>query len=105
MTAEADAPLSVAVGLIVRQQLTGRELPPSAENVVQYWREHVLESAGEHIEALRDHVGDQAQFGNLCRNIIADLGLPMIWMIPWMVKPTRTIWLLTKLRTLKRISA
>ena len=57
VTAEADAPLSVAVGLIVRQQLTGRELPPSAENVVQYWREHVLESAGEHIEALRAHVG------------------------------------------------
>ena len=72
VTAEADAPLSVAVGLIVRQQLTGRELPPSAENVVQYWREHVLESAGEHIEALREHVGDQAQFANLCRNIIAD---------------------------------
>ena len=77
VTAEADAPLSVAVGLIVRQQLTGRELPPSAENVVQYWREHVLESAGEHIEALRAHVGDQAQFANLCRNIIADLGLPV----------------------------
>ena len=34
VTAEADAPLSVAVGLIVRQQLTGRELPPRAENVV-----------------------------------------------------------------------
>ena len=77
VTAEADAPLSVAVGLIVRQQLTGRELPPSAENVVQYWREHVLESAGEHIEALREHLGDQAQFANLCRNIIADLGLPI----------------------------
>ncbi len=77
VTAEADAPLSVAVGLIVRQQLTGRELPPSAENVVQYWREHVLESAGEHIDALRSHVGDQAQFANVCRSIIADLGLPI----------------------------
>ncbi|HCY05662.1 MAG TPA: cobaltochelatase subunit CobT [Gammaproteobacteria bacterium] len=77
VTVEADAPLSVAVGLIVRQQLTGRELPPSAENVVQYWREHVLESAGEHIDALRAHIGDQAQFASLCRNIIADLGLPI----------------------------
>ena len=86
VTAEADAPLSVAVGLIVRQQLTGRELPPSAENVVQYWREHVLESA-EHIEALRAHVGDQAQFANLCRNIIADLGLPVDpTMIRWMAR-------------------
>ena len=30
ITAETDAPLSVAVGLLVRQQLTGRQLPPSA---------------------------------------------------------------------------
>ena len=33
ITTEAEAPLSVAVGLLVRQRLTGRELPPSAENV------------------------------------------------------------------------
>ena len=77
ITAETDAPLSVAVGLLVRQQLTGRELPPSAEHVVQYWREHVMENAGEHIEALREHVGDQDAFASLCRNIIADLGLPI----------------------------
>ena len=77
ITAETDAPLSVAGGLLVRQQLTGRDLPPSAEHVVQYWREHVLENAGEHIEALRDHVTDQDAFANLCRNIIADLGLPI----------------------------
>jgi cobaltochelatase CobT len=77
ITAESDAPLSVAVGLLVRQQLTGRELPPSAEHVVQYWREHVMENAGEHIEALRDHVADQDTFASLCRNIIADLGLPI----------------------------
>ena len=77
ITAETDAPLSVAVALLVRQQLTGRELPPSAEHVVQYWREHVLENAGEHIEALRDLVTDQGAFANLCRNIIADLGLPI----------------------------
>ncbi len=77
ITAETEAPLSVAVGLLVRQQLTGRELPPSAEHVVQFWRDHVLENAGEHIEALREHIGDQDRFANLCRNIIADLGLPI----------------------------
>ena len=74
---QSDAPLSVAVGLLVQQQLTGRELPPSAEHVSQYWREHVMENAGEHIEALRDHVQDQDTFASLCRNIIADLGLPV----------------------------
>jgi len=64
------------VGLIVRQRLTGRSLPDSAENLVRFWRDHVLEHAGEHIDALRDHVGNQAQFAEMCRDIIADLGLP-----------------------------
>jgi cobaltochelatase CobT len=36
-----------------------------------------MENAGEHIEALREHVTDQDMFANLCRNIIADLGLPI----------------------------
>ena len=75
ITAETEAPLSVAVGLLVRQQLTGRELPPSAENVVRFWRDHVETHAGEHIRTLKDAIGDQAKFATLCRTIIADFGL------------------------------
>ncbi|MEM7078898.1 MAG: cobaltochelatase subunit CobT, partial [Pseudomonadota bacterium] len=75
ITAETEAPLSVAVGLLVRQELTGRELPPSAENVVRFWREHVESHAGEQIRALRDHVMSQTEFATACRSIIADLGL------------------------------
>ena len=41
ITTETEAPLSVAVGLLVREHLTGRELPPSAENVVKHWRDFV----------------------------------------------------------------
>jgi len=75
ITAEADAPLSVAVGLLVRQHLTGRELPPAAENVVRFWRDYVEEHAGEDIDALKDYLLDQDQFARHCRAIIADLGL------------------------------
>ncbi len=75
ITAEADAPLSVAVGLLVRQHLTGRELPPSAENVVRFWRDYVEENAGDDIDALRDCLLDQEEFAERCRAIIADLGL------------------------------
>lgn len=75
ITAETEAPLSVAVGLIVRQALTQRALPPSAENVVRFWREHVENHAGAQIQALKDHVKDQAEFATVCRSIIADLGL------------------------------
>ncbi|MEM7099191.1 MAG: cobaltochelatase subunit CobT [Pseudomonadota bacterium] len=75
ITAESDAPLSVAVGLLVRQALTGRELPPSAENVVRFWRDHVESHAGEQIRDLRNHITDQVEFATACRSIIADLGL------------------------------
>ena len=75
ITAEADAPLSVAVGLLVRQRLTGRELPPSAENVVRFWRDYVEERAGSDIDALKDCMLDQETFADRCRNILSDLGL------------------------------
>ena len=74
VTAETEAPLSVAVGLIVRQRLTGRPLPPSAENVVRFWRDFVEERAGEHIESLAECVYDQGEFAGRCRSLLADLG-------------------------------
>ena len=74
ITAETEAPLSVAVGLIVRQHLTGRKLPPSAENVVRFWRDYVEERAGEDIEQLRDCIHDQAKYADQCRSIMVDLG-------------------------------
>ena len=71
----SEAPLSVAVGLLVRQHLTGRDLPPSAENVVKFWRDHVQEHAGDDIAALKGCLLDQRRFATVCREIIADLGL------------------------------
>ena len=66
---------SASRGLLVRQRLTGRALPPSAENVVRFWRDYVEERAGEHIDELRDCMRDQATFARRCRSILADLGL------------------------------
>ena len=75
ITVESEAPLSVAVGLLVRQHLTGRPLPPSAEHVVQFWRDYVEEHAGDDIARLKEHVLDQSQFADVCRRILVDLGL------------------------------
>ncbi len=75
ITAETEAPLGVAVGLIVRQQLTGRKLPPAAENVAQFWREYVQEQAGRDIAKLEDCIQDQQIFSSRCREILLDLGL------------------------------
>ncbi|HEX7037207.1 MAG TPA: cobaltochelatase subunit CobT [Pseudomonadales bacterium] len=75
ITVESEAPLAVAVGLLVRQRLTGRPLPPSAEHVVQFWRDYVEEHAGEHIDRLQEHLLDQSRFAEVCRSILVDLGL------------------------------
>lgn len=75
ITAETEAPLGVAVGLIVRQQLTGRKLPPAAENVAQFWREYVQEQAGKDIAKLEECIQDQQIFSSRCREILLDLGL------------------------------
>lgn len=75
ITVESEAPLSVAVGLLVRQHLTGRPLPPSAEHVVQFWRDYVEEHAGSDIRRLREHLLDQGKFADVCRRILVDLGL------------------------------
>ncbi|MBX3706228.1 MAG: cobaltochelatase subunit CobT [Pseudomonadales bacterium] len=74
ITVESEAPLSVAVGLIVRQHLTGRPLPPSAEHVVQFWRDYVEDHAGADIERLREHLLDQNRFADVCNSILRDLG-------------------------------
>lgn len=75
ITAATDAPLGVAVGLIVREQLTGRKLPPAAENVAQFWREFVHQQVGEDIKALSDCIRDQSTFATRCRDILKHLGL------------------------------
>lgn len=75
ITTEGEAPLSVAVGLLVRQALTGRDLPPSAENVVSFWREHILKCASEDINALKHHLYDQRAFADIGKKILRDMGL------------------------------
>ena len=75
ITTETQAPLSVAVGLLVRQALTGRELPPSAENVARHWRSWVEERAGDSIERLKGHVDRQEVFARTCRQVFQDLGI------------------------------
>ncbi len=74
ITNRTEAPLSVAVGLMARQAMTGRELPPSAEHVVQFWRDFVLEKAGDHLDSLKDDLFSQQDFATAVRSILVELG-------------------------------
>ena len=70
----ADAPLPVAAGYLVRHLATGRDLPKSAENVMNLWRGFIEEQAGGTLENVAGALDDQAAFARLARKVIADLG-------------------------------
>ncbi len=88
-----EAPLSVAAGLLVRQHLTGRDLPPAAANVVRHWRGFVQEHAGKDMEALRGCLLDRRRFANLCRGGRLNesfLGRRTCWLSPVGAETGRT---------------
>ncbi|MGA0542274.1 cobaltochelatase subunit CobT [Neotabrizicola sp. VNH66] len=74
ITNNADAPLPVAAGYLVRSLATGRDLPKSAQNVLDLWRGFMEEQAGGTLETLDDVLADQAAFAKLARRVISDLG-------------------------------
>ncbi len=68
-----EAPLGDAVAMLVREKITGRALPRSAEAVVDCWRDWIEERAGESFENLGEQLEDQGAFAQLTRDLIAQL--------------------------------
>ncbi|WP_199699075.1 cobaltochelatase subunit CobT [Oleomonas cavernae] len=75
ITERADAPLSEAVALMVRERLTGSRPPDSATKMVDLWRDWIDEKGGRDLDRLAAVQGDQAAFARASRKLIADLGL------------------------------
>lgn len=76
---QSQAPLGEAVGMLIRERLTGLPLPPAAEKVASQWRDYIDEHVGAELEQLEDSMFDQAEFSRLARRMIADLGLSDEW--------------------------
>ncbi len=75
ITAQEESPLSEAVGLMMRERLTGKALPESAQTIVNLWRPWIEKKAGEDIDNLVEMIGDQEKFARATRQVIADMGL------------------------------
>ncbi len=73
------APLGEAVGMMIRERLTGLPLPPSARPVVDQWRDYIDEQLGEQFDQLEDCLFDQQAFSELARQMISSLGLGDEW--------------------------
>ena len=71
---QAEAPLAVAAGYMVRELATGRALPSAAAHVLDLWRPFIEQTAGGDLENVSHALADQAAFARLARKVIADLG-------------------------------
>lgn len=71
----ADAPLEEAIALIVRERLTGKPAPKSAERVVDLWREWVEEKAQGDLNKLAESINDQDAFARVVRNLLGAIEL------------------------------
>jgi cobaltochelatase CobT len=69
----SEAPLADALGLIVREKLTGEAPPDCARKAVDLWRPWIEERAGKDLTKLEGAMRDQKAFAKLTRTILRDL--------------------------------
>ena len=70
-----EVPLSSAIGLMVRERLTGREAPASAAAGLALVREWIEERGGADLDALAFAIDDQNAFARLVGKLLEDLEL------------------------------
>jgi cobaltochelatase CobT len=75
VTDRADAPLPDALGLLVRERLTGQAPPAKARSVVNLWRQWVEGRARSVLDRMPGMLLDQEAFGRLTRDLLAALNL------------------------------
>ncbi len=70
-----EVPLSTALGLIVRERLTGREAPAIAQPGLALVREWIDDKAGADLDSLMLALDDQRAFQSLAKKLLEDLEL------------------------------
>ncbi|MEG6507747.1 cobaltochelatase subunit CobT [Methyloligella sp. 2.7D] len=72
---KSEAPLADALGLLVREKLTGEAPPAKAKGMVDAWRPWVEERAEQLIDRMPEALYDQEAFGRLTRDLLTALNL------------------------------
>ena len=70
-----NVPVPEVIGLVVREQLTGKKPPENIKPIVDMWRNWVMERAGKDFDDLRSSITDQEEFALALRKFISDLAL------------------------------
>jgi cobaltochelatase CobT len=71
----SEAPLHDALGLLVREMLTGQIPPAKARAIVNLWRPWIEGRARSLLERMPEMLSDQEAFGRLTRDLLAALNL------------------------------
>ncbi|WP_435417135.1 cobaltochelatase subunit CobT [Parerythrobacter aurantius] len=72
---ESEVPLQTALGLMLREALTGKPIPPRAKAGVEMVREFIEARTGDDFEALAGSLGDQKAFQSLALDMLQHLEL------------------------------
>jgi cobaltochelatase CobT len=75
ITDRADAPLSDALAMLVRERLTGLAPPAAAKKMVDLWRPVLEDKIGTRLDKLSKVTEDQARFGDLVHDLLSALDL------------------------------
>jgi cobaltochelatase CobT len=75
VTERADAPVEEALAMIVREKLTGRAVPKSAEKVVDLWRGWIDDKLGGDYSGLETALNDQNAFGRVVRDMLVQMDM------------------------------
>jgi len=74
MRDQSEAPLSEAVGFLMREALGATDLPDDARNLLDLWRDELTEKSGGDLNDLMGALDNQEQFARVARQLIRDLG-------------------------------
>ena len=72
---QSQAPLGEALGMLIREKITGKKPPVGGDVVVDLWRDQLEYALGDDLEGMEDLLFDQEAFTKLARKMISDLGL------------------------------
>lgn len=75
ITDRADAPLSDALAMLVRERLTGLAPPAAARKMVDLWRPLLEDKIGPRLDQLSRLTEDQAKFGDVVHDLLSALDL------------------------------
>ncbi len=71
----ADAPIEEAIGMIVRERLTGMTPPPAARKLVDLWRPLIEDRAGRDLDRLEKLIENQRRFGDVVHDLLESLDM------------------------------